>query len=70
MKNSTGFEVDICIYCESEELILTHLSVIRAQVKKEIKRRNGEIDLEKDETILITDENCYGEHSLTIKETV
>jgi hypothetical protein len=70
MKNSTGFEIDICIYCETEQEILTHLSVIRSQVKKEIRRRKGEIDLNKDEVITITDEACYGEHSLTIKETV
>lgn len=70
MRNSTGFEIDISIYCETEEEILTHLSVIRSQVKKEIRRRKGEIDLQKDEVITITDEACYGQHSLTIMETV
>lgn len=57
-----GFKVLITINCETEEEILTHLSVIRKEVKKIAKKGipNG-LDVE------FNDDNCYGTHEVRIE---
>lgn len=60
-ETATGLRVDITILCETEEEILTHLSHIRAEIKKELKAKP-----EITHTIEIEDSNCYGEHLCVI----
>jgi len=53
----------ITINCEDERELLLHLTVIRQQIKSEIKKQKGY--LEKD--VKLTDNNCYGDHTVNIK---
>lgn len=60
-KTTVGIRVDIVIECETEEEILTHLSVIRGQIRKKLKTV-GEVN----KPILLEDSNCYGSHNIII----
>lgn len=55
-------KITITIECIEDEEILTHLSVIRQQVRKEIKRQKYFLQ----EKAVLTDNNCYGYHKVTI----
>jgi hypothetical protein len=50
-----GIFVQIRICCESEDELLTHLSVIRNEVKRVLKFEN-----EVKRNITFADDNCYG----------
>lgn len=50
--------VSITIECEDERELLAHLSVIRHEVHREIKRQKGEIV----KRARVYDSNCYGQH--------
>ena len=57
-----GFKVSIEINCETEEEILSHLSVIRREVKKIAKKGIPDgLDVQFD------DNNCYGTHEVKIE---
>jgi len=60
-----GFQINIQINCETEQEILTHLSVIRSNLKKYINRGDvaGEISVV---PVHFEDENCYGSHEVNI----
>ncbi len=62
-KTQIGFRVSIEIVCETEQEILTHLSVIRAAVKKQLKKDGDEFLKDK----IFEDSNCYGEHTAIIR---
>ncbi len=64
MKTATGLRVDIVIECETEEEILSHLAKITKQVKDKLKAINNEVT----KTIQLEDSNCYGDHTVIIKE--
>ena len=49
--------VKIVIECEDIKDLMTHLSVIRSQIKK---------SLPSDKTVVIEDETFYGGHKVTI----
>ena len=57
-------DINIRIECSDYDEILTHLSVIRSEIKK----KRNEIEFESDEltTIKIEDSNCYGYHLVEI----
>lgn len=69
MKGSTGFKVYISISCETEEEILTHMSIARQQIKSVIRKNKGELELKEREVIKLEDSNCYGDHTVTIQES-
>jgi hypothetical protein len=56
-----GIIADIRICCETEEELLTHLSVVRNEVKRVLKYEN-----EVHRKVDFIDENCYGSHSVEI----
>jgi hypothetical protein len=60
-ETATGLRVDITILCETEEEILSHLSAMRAELKKQLKEKP-----EITHCIQIEDSNCYGEHLMVI----
>jgi hypothetical protein len=64
MKPQTGLHAKIEILCETEQELLTHLSVIRANIKKQM-RRTPEFDRAK----IWEDQNCYGSHLVKVKPT-
>lgn len=51
---------------DSEDELFLHLSVIRKEIKKQIKAGNS-IDDEKFQLMLFDDSNCYGWHEVNIK---
>lgn len=53
----------ITIECDDEQELFAHLSVIRQEVKKEVKKQNGEIT----KKARIYDSNCYGQHLIIVK---
>jgi hypothetical protein len=61
-QTATGLRVDIVIECETEDQILSHLSMIRKQIKDKLKAINNEVM----DTIHIEDSNCYGDHTVII----
>jgi hypothetical protein len=54
--------VIIQIDCEDEIDLMSHLSVIRQQIRVEIKKQGGELISE----VVLEDESCYGSHNITI----
>lgn len=58
----------IVIECDEDNEVIQHLSVIRAQLKKEILfRRKWTIKGEESlKDIVVTDDNCYGSHMATV----
>jgi hypothetical protein len=56
-----GIVVDVRIVCETEDELLTHLSVIRGEVKRVLKYEN-----EVKRRVTYIDDNCYGSHSVEI----
>ena len=54
-------KVTISIDCEDERELLTHLSVIRQQVKKEFKKLDKEPE---QDVVRFSDSNCYGNHNV------
>jgi len=65
MKTQTGFQINVQINCETEQEILTHLSVIRSNIKKYLNRPDnaGEISVL---PVNFEDNNCYGTHEVNI----
>lgn len=61
-ETATGLRVDIVIECETEDEILSHISVIRQQIKNKLKQINNEVT----QTIQLEDSNCYGNHTVII----
>jgi hypothetical protein len=61
-ETATGLRADIVIECETEQELLSHLTVIRQQVKKKLREINNEIT----DTIILEDSNCYGDHTVVI----
>ena len=59
---TTGLHVEIKIYCDDEKEVLSHLSVIRRDLKREIKKQKGEIKVPMD----FEDSNCYGDHTVIV----
>ena len=56
--------VKINIDCQDEKDILVHLSVIRSQIKLAINEKfYGKEEIE------LSDDNCYGNHEITIDTT-
>jgi len=63
-----GIKVEIVIECDEANEIVQHLSVLKSQFIKEIKKKNSGMDLpERLNSLVIEDSNCYGEHKATIK---
>lgn len=61
--------VKIEINCFDDTDIMTHLSVIRQQIRHEFKKYRKENPDEKAAIdIEIKDSNCYGDHVVTITE--
>jgi hypothetical protein len=54
--------IEIEIICEDERELLLHLTVIREQIKKEIKKQKGELLV----PATLKDSNCYGDHTVNI----
>jgi hypothetical protein len=54
--------IEINIVCEDEREFLAHLSVIRQEVKREIKKQEGELKI----PATLRDNNCYGDHTVNI----
>jgi hypothetical protein len=54
--------VSIQIDCEDERELLLHISVIRQQIKREIKQQGGELTKKKS----LESHNCYGDHYIDI----
>ena len=52
----SGVNVNIHIACDSLEELLTHLSVIRSQIKKQAINKEGYAEWK------VMDNNCYGTH--------
>lgn len=55
-------KIEINIDCEDEGELLSHLSVIRTEVKRAIRKKDGYINV----PVTIEDENCYGTHTVNI----
>jgi hypothetical protein len=60
-------QVTIHIACDSLEEILTHLSVIRGEVRKVIKKDAQGLVQNGKQPVLMEDSNCYGCHTVIIK---
>jgi hypothetical protein len=57
-------KIKIEINCEDDDEVLTHLTVIRAALKKRFKRDpEGNND-----SYSFTDNNCYGTHNVEVTE--
>jgi hypothetical protein len=56
-------EINIIIECDNEEDLLLHLSVIRLQIKKAMKKTPTLPDM------VLEDNNCYGYHKVEIGDT-
>ncbi len=54
--------IEIEIVCEDEQELLAHLSVIRRDVKREIRKQKGELKVPS----TLKDSNCYGDHTVNI----
>lgn len=54
--------IEINIDCEDEKELLSHLSVIRQQIKKEWKSQGEYIKV----PATLEDSNCYGNHTVNI----
>lgn len=54
--------IEITINCEDEQELLSHLSVIRRNVKREIKSQSGKLIV----PATLEDNNCYGSHTVNI----
>lgn len=62
-KNNEVMNIEINICCEDERELLVHLSVIRRNIKREIKRQKGGLLV----PATLKDSNCYGDHTVNIK---
>lgn len=60
-------EITIKIDCNDVEDIFTHLSIIRQQLRAKFKKIDLDVDLFK--TFKVEDNNCYGYHSVIVKDT-
>jgi len=66
LKNNFAYNITISIECSDFHDIITHLSVIRSQIKAYQKTlTDGEMP-EGTEKVL-DDNNCYGVHTVTIE---
>lgn len=54
--------IDISISCEDESELFSHLTKIRSQIKREIKKQYGALDY----PATLEDDNCYGHHTVNI----
>ncbi len=59
-------KVKIEIECDYIEEILAHVSVIRSQIKSEAKKRNITPGNAFEKRVRMYDNNCYGDHKITI----
>lgn len=60
-----GLKMGIEVHCETEEELLSHLSAIRATLKKKLNCMvNGEIV----KPLNFGDNNCYGTHDVVVTE--
>lgn len=57
-------KTEINIECEDERELLTHLSVIRQQIKKAFKTLEKEPE---QDVVRLSDNNCYGDHTVEIQ---
>lgn len=53
---------EITINCEDERELLVHLSVIRRQINREVKKQQGELKVPS----TLQDSGCYGDHTVNI----
>lgn len=58
-------KIQITIECLDDDEALTHLSVIRSQLKKELKKVANIVN---PDDIAFTDNNCYGTHSVSVMD--
>lgn len=57
------------INCESEEELLSHLSVIRIQVKRAFRKHlKNDPEYMEEPSFELKDSNCYGDHRVIIGE--
>lgn len=63
-------KVTITIECTEFDEVSSHLSVIRKQLKKEFKKIENQDDQTYPfKTFTVVDDNCYGYHKATVKDT-
>lgn len=60
-------KVEINIECETIKEFNQHLTVLKTQLQKEMRRLALQWDDEFPEVVNLDDDNCYGAHSVTVK---